>query len=483
MSDPAGTVRYNADTGMAYVMTGRGWKQYSGDEALTLREAAEGGITGALMTGLVDTLTLGLVNTDAMQKTREAFPYSSQAVPAAEIGLGIGAVTRGLARPAAQAARRQVTGTVAERTQAQIAGNAAQAGARGFDSAGAASTLDEFATNQPGWLGRARDRVLAEFAGDPQDLTTAQRRFLESGTRERIGFQLLPGQERGRNLLSEMAKRDPFIAGAFDDVFRTNYETGNRIATRALGLDESVEFGFDELGQAADTIGEGIERVIASIGTTKLDEAARRAVDDVLTESPAARNLLRIRGYGEEIGEEVGGDTLTSLRSILNDLSRSKWNQGLDVEAQVVDAAIDQIDEIIERAIGAEGRMQYKELREQWKLLKLFERSGSVRADGTINWESLATAGKFRKEFKGAFGRSDTDRGTSLSQATRDLLDFTRAASVFKANVADSGTATAIGFQDALTNPQGLAARFLIRGYLKREADRLNDFGGAAGAG
>lgn len=481
MADRAGTVRWDEENQEAYILTGRGWEKKTGDEALITRQAAEAGLSGSILTGLVDTLSFGLaVPDERLQAAQQQNPVGTFL---GQYGIDI-ATLGGAAmarQPIKQGVKAAAESRMADRIQQRIAAEVGETGVASGVAGGSppisggsvgAAAADEAA---PGFIRQTVDRVLSEFAGDPQDLTTAQRRFLESGARERLGFQLYPGQAQGRNLLTDVAKSDPFVAGAFDDVLQANYRLGNRIANEALGLGRSEEFGFDELGAAADTIGDGIEGIIGRVGTQQIDEAAEQAVERVLQRAPEARELLELETGATTFAGTLDGNVITSVRSILNDLSRSQWNQGLDIQARVTDRAISAIDDIIENAIGPQGRAEYKALREQWKVLKLFERAGSVRADGTIAWESLAGAGKLRKEFKGAFGRSDMDRGTSLEQSTRDLLDFARGASVFRANVADSGTATRLAFQDAISNPQGLAARLLIKSYLKREADRIND--------
>lgn len=486
MADPGGTLRYNEKTGIAHVMTGQGWRELRGEEAQTAVEAAKEGYTGAAIVGMVDALTFGLVDSPKMQATRQQYPTMTSGIPAAADAAGAVTGVGALAKAGGSALVRQVAGrTAKERVQQQIGEQTGEAAARmgvpgggglGGDSVGAAAgDMDA-----RGWIRRTSDRILTEFAGDPQDLTSAQRRLLESGTPQRIGFQFLPGQATGRNLLSEAARSDPIVSGAFDGIYAGNRAAGNRITRKAIGIDEGEDFGLSEMGQAADRFSNEFDSLGQRIGDIQIPADQYQKINKVVGADDDLQALAADAGIDvlDEAGGRsavvISGDQALSLRSLLNDASSSAWQQGNALRAQRIDQSIDQIDEIIESVMPDDFRAEYGKLRMQYKVFKQLEKTGSLRPDGSINFESLAGAGKLRKAFKRDFGRSDVASSANLPPEIRDFLDFTKTASAFRGNVGDSGTATRLGIMQALTNPKQAAARFYIRSQLKRMADDEN---------
>ena len=95
MADTAGTVRFNPETGVANVLTGSGWQAFTGDEAKAYVQAAEQGMTGALMAGVVDAVTLGLAESPTIEATKELYPIATKAPTAAAMLLPGGGVGRG----------------------------------------------------------------------------------------------------------------------------------------------------------------------------------------------------------------------------------------------------------------------------------------------------------------------------------------------------------------------------------------------------
>ena len=478
-------LRYNPETGKAHLLTGEGWKEYSGDQAAALVEAQRAGLPGAIVGNLASSLTMGILDTPLMEASRELYPGTENAMIAAELATGVVPLAKAAGRAAIRGVGRQLG--VSERVAARIEQGAASEAAAGRtagantgaaadvgDSVGAMAA-DSGAGVPKTWADRV-DRVFAEFAGSPQDLTSTQRRVLEAGIPQRIGFQLLPGQASGKNILLESARSDPIIAGAFDDVLQANLRGRNSAAREVIGIDAGEEFGFDELGAAADFLGEQFDAIGEKIGRVSLPADTFNKVNSI-RKIDADLGALIDEKLGRELTDalEIDGDNLMSIRSLINDKVRQDWKLGNDLSARRAELALDAIDNVISEALGPEQVAAYKRIREQWKVLRILERPGAVKADGTLSPKTIGN--NLRKEFKGAYGRSDTARADYLEPETREFMDWIRASTAFEGNVADSGTATRLTIQNILANPNPvtLATRFWVRGRLKRQADMLND--------
>lgn len=476
MGDVGGTVRYNAETGVAHVLTGRGWQRLAGEEADAAVEAARMGVSGAAMTALSDALTLGIADSPVMQQLRQQNPGVMAAGIGAELALGgTTLMGRKAAAPIARAGMRDVTpdaaSTVAQRVEQRLLQNAASTGG---DSVSAA--VADLGQGGAGWR-NPLDRLFTEFAGDPQSLSTTQRRLIDSGLIQKHNFQLLPGQARGVNILDESARSDAIIATAYDDVYETNRSLVNRSTRRAIGLPDGDEFGFDELGEAVELFSERFDAVPGQIGTVTLPDDAAQFIAEELADAPNIRRILRKNTGVEnvEAGQELSGQTIMSLRESFLKKSRRLWAAGEDDLAESVDIAIESLDDIIQTSMSAADAATYAQTREQWRVFRYLERPGSMTDAGDLNPKSLGKAGKLRKEFKGAFGRSDTvDRGKVRNAETADWLEVMRLASAFSTNIPDSGTASRLTIQNIISNPATLPLRLMVRARLKRMADSTN---------
>ena len=463
-----GDIQVDQQTGQPNKLTPQGWVPISQEQA----EAETMPAAGRFLSGLIGAETSGVAGSIGQ--------LAGVGTAIAEPGFLLG---RAGARAAAGAVRRQFGGRpMAARVQERITQQArqpvqpgapgqqlvpfeAQQGAGGFaaprlaadTSVGAAQAG---AAPQPAGLGA---RILDKFL-DQRPLRTDQSRIVRSGRAEELGFRFLPGQREGQNLLLAGAKSDPIVAGAFDDIFTANRETGSRLARKALGLDDGVEFGRAELGQAADDIGARLNQVADDIEPVALNKDITnrvnrlRKVDDDLDD--ALDDVLGAQGTPADVA--VSGQELLALRSQLGATSRQAWRQGASQRAKRVDAIIKKLDDLIEQAsTNPAARADYRKAREQWRVLIQLEKPGIVSEAGDIGFERLA--GRFTKEFKGDFARSTFARAESnLSQETKDLLDFTKIGGAFKDNIGDSGTATRLGLQ-SLLNPKALGQRLLLK--------------------
>lgn len=428
-----GDIQVDPQTGQPAKLTPRGWQPISVEQAeQESRGAAERFVSGAV--GGETSGVAGALGNVTGLATIVGGPAS------AGVKAGVGAAKRGV--------QQLLGGKMATRVQSTIqqqAGREAEnviQGAFPGAPAGSVGAQRVGAGAKPaGLTGRLADEFFT-----PRPLRTDQTRILQSGRAEQLGFKFLPGQREGRNLLVAGAKSDPILAPAFDPVFTGNRETGARLARRALGLEDAAEFGRAELGQAADEIGAGLERVAARIGKANLG-------DDLFKEINALKKIEPDLAAAISPERAVTGQELLGIRSAMGKLSRQNWRQGNALRAERLDKIVKQLDEQIAKALEPAEVAEFSALREQWRTLIQLEKPGVVSDAGDISFERLAN--NFRKEFKGDFARDTFATSGRLSGETADLLDFTKIASAFKENVGDSGTATRLGIQSLLA-PGGL---------------------------
>ena len=457
-----------APDGQPHQLTPQGWKPISQQQAEAETMPAFGRFIG------------GLTGQDAPGIAGALGKLSG-------VGLAVGEPTvllgRAGARAGASALRRQFGGrSMPDRVQGRIQQAArpeqpvfqAQPGAGGLQPPQAPGGFGATSVGAggvgpipPAPVGRF-GKIIDQFL-DQRPLRTDQRRILETGRSEQLGFRHLPGEREGRNLLVAGAKSDPIVASAFDDILTGNREQGARLARKALGLEDSVEFGRAELGEAAESIGARLNQVADDIKPVALNKDLTRRinklrkVDDDLDD--ALDDVLGIEKLGVKKGVEeiaVTGEELLGVRSQLSSASSQAWRQGAAQRGKRIDGIITKIDDVIEKnSTNPAARADYAQAREQWRILKQLEKPNVVSEAGDINFQTLAR--QFTKEFKGDFGRSTFARETSrLSQESKDLLDFTKIGASFKDAVGDSGTATRLGFQ-TLLNPKALVQRVAMR--------------------
>ena len=457
-----GDVSANPQTGQPELLTPRGWEPISQEEAQERIQPA----AGRFLTGLAGAGGSGVAGSLG-KLTGVGLAVGEPAVLLGRAGARAGARKLSQAFGGGQKMPARVQQQIQQVTRPEqgITPFEAARGEGGFAAPRLADT--SVGAAQTGAAPQAAGlpaRILDKFL-DQRPLRTDQARIVNSGRAEQLGFRFLPGQREGQNLLLAGAKSDPIVAGAFDDIFTHNRETGARLARKALGLEDGVEFGRAELGQAADDIGARLNQVADDIAPAKLDKdiANRvnrlRKVDDDLDD--ALDDVLGVAGTAPQA--TVSGAELLSLRSQLGATSRQAWNQGASERAKRVDKIIKKLDDLIEQnSTNPAARADYRKAREQWRVLIQLEKPGVVSEAGDIGFERLSS--RFTKEFKGDFGRSTFARpDKGLSQETRDLLDFTKIGGAFKDNIGDSGTATRLGLQ-ALFSPKQLAQRLALKG-------------------
>ena len=394
----------------------------------------------------------------ARQARRQAAQASARAAPSAA--------------PALTSTNSEVIQTVGDLTQ-QFGADSVGAAARGgfWDSLKRMPGLSQFLEGLEDMIGTARP------------LTGGQRAMLAVGDDginavQRTGFELLPGQANGNNILSEIILRDPLMADAFDSVLTANSDELMRRISRALGV-EPGHHGRDFRQLGRESVGEMFETVQAQLPEITLPADIVETISSTLT--PRQRNLLDLEG-------SLGGADIKEIREALaGELASITQREGAGgVTARTLREAADLFDETIESAIDDPAVLNlWREARQRWRVVRAFDRQGVITQDGDVSIKTLVNA--LEREFPVEFRRSNLAANVSgLPQDIVELMDFARVGRTFMSNLGNSGTGTTSSLINDLTNPlnavkKRAAARFISDVLLNRPdiADTLPGVGAA----
>ncbi len=446
------------------------WRPATDNEVAVASDPIAAAVLGFLVgaTPLPVSMVAGIDGAEKLNAINEVFPgaETAGAVTAIAGGTTFGALRAFGAGKAGGAAVGSIAQTGAKRLDNTVAAELdkriAAANVSPFPGAAGSVGAAQAAGAEVRQAGRSARIIDSLF--EPRPLTTDQARIIASGRPASVGFRFLPGQTNGQNFLIAGAKSDPIIGQAFDPVFTGNRQQLNKFARRAVGLEDGAEFGRAELGKAADDIGSGLDDIGAKIPTMRLPNELVEAVNKLKKVEPDLALAA-----GEETAKVVSGDQLMAMRSLLGKVSRQSWRSGQILRAEAADAVVKNIDTQIAKSLSAADIADFSRLREQWRFLVSLEKPGSFKDSIGISPTSLAN--RFRQDFKGQFARRTfADPKGPVSEAGRDLLDFTKISSAFADNVGDSGTATRLGLQNLLRSGgiKDLARRIGLRGALSQ---------------
>tara|TARA_R110002096_G_scaffold5079_4_gene23645 strand:- start:1124 stop:2611 length:1488 start_codon:yes stop_codon:yes gene_type:complete len=393
-------------------------------------------------------------------------------------GAGIlkGASRQGAGRTIAQGGEA----TMAERIAVQVEASATKSAPGGppqnpllqqvsrelGDSAGAARLdMDALPDDQRPSL----FRWIADEFTDPSPLLKEQREALKTGNE--IGFNWLPGQADGNNLLVAGVKSHPILRGAFDSTLQANRAEIDQAWLRAIGSD-ALEFSRDAFGVRIAEIGDAFDSFAGQVGSAKISGALSKNINDIVKLEPDLDFLLKEAGL-VDLSAELTGKQIMALRSRLNSMSNQLWNgtTANPLRAERIDGMIDQLDDVIAKKVSKESLRNLKAIRSQWRNVKLLESTNSIDSLGGIN--PLAIDKKLRSGSRTGskpYQRNSADF-PGLDPATAKAYKWTRVASLFADNIGDSGTATRSYLQRLMNGEfKGVAQTLLLKQYLEREA-------------
>lgn len=244
------------------------------------------------------------------------------------------------------------------------------------------------------------------------------------------GLEMTLGERTGSGLIQRM---ESAVAsqGGFDRLAARRAALYNRAGARMIGQ-QADEITPEVLRQAADDIGAGMDGVLNQ--PFRLSPGLREQLTGLPNQGQRVGSLVKRL---DELGPEVDGQYVKNLRRQLQDrmgLARGSDDLMADDYGQALEALMVEI----EAQLPAGGVQQWRQLRQQWKNLKLLESLPEVRAGGKITPRQANQA--LTREYGPSFVR-----GTGTGDAATDeFMGLTRQLSGMKP-LPDSGTATRLG--------------------------------------
>lgn len=331
----------------------------------------------------------------------------------------------------------------------------------GFSSVGAAATREGLIKRHirgPQAFFRDLREGVDEFLS-PEKLTPDQRAMLPVG--ERLGFKFLPGQKSGSQGLRRLATSDPLVEAAFAPELRANEQGLRAAVARAIGSG-SDDFGRNLLGDTASRVDDGMREIASAVGELQLG-------DDLVQRIELVRKTEPFITFAP--GGQVSGEQALQLKSSMEAVARNAWAApGQAAKAEFAESVADDLVELIGSRLSPQQQVQWRQLRQWWKNLKVVEAPHVVNASGQINAASLDA--RLLKFYKGAYLRTLTGeegRRAGLSQATLDLMDWTRLSRQFADNFPNSGTAMRNRLVQVMTQPRELAKSLMLRAAIESQ--------------
>jgi hypothetical protein len=274
---------------------------------------------------------------------------------------------------------------------------------------------------------------------------------------QELGMELTPG-ERGNVLALRQAeagiRSSPWIGGRLNQARDTNQVALNRLSAERIGADPVDELSGVVLGQRAQAIGEELDAVGNQIGRVKVDDPARRELNnlmaeatDTVTPNPEIEAAVRRLQEAQDFNVGVSGEKLMRVRSAFGRKARDAWSQGKAELAEAYEGLQDVLDGVVERQVNnPDLSSRWATARAQWRALKVLERPNVVTR-GNVNPAPLNTS--LGKVYKGQYTRAQD----VLSGKPDPWFDAARISTWMGDVVGDSGTATRGAWASLGRNP------------------------------
>lgn len=390
--------------------------------------------------------------------------------PVSVAGIGVGAKRLGqsmLQRSLVRAQQLAGQVTAQQATPGTFGASSVGAASVGGATEAAARAEGSFIRRQLGRVGWGRDLVrLTDELFQSAPMTPDQRALIPVA--ERIGFQFLPGQREGNQLLNQLATSDPLVQLALQGPMAANRRGLRAALMRAIGINAD-DFSTDLLGAAVDQVRQGFDDVANAIGKVTLPDDIAQRVTMLAADSP----YLQI-----DDATTLTGRQLMALRSKIDEISRAAWQAGRTApvgQAEFADATVDMLDDLIAAQLRDKGDQAvltaWRTAQQRWKNIKVAESPGVIGMSREINPRSLDTA--MRRYYKSAYLRQLTGeegRRAGLLPETRELMDWARVTGAFADNVPNSGTPYRTALLQMAKDPRELAKSLVLRQLIEARA-------------
>lgn len=272
-------------------------------------------------------------------------------------------------------------------------------------------------------------RSLAGAGGSMAERVAA--RIAQSAPRgPQAGLEMTLGERTGSGLVQRM---ESAVAsqGGFDKLAARRTALYNQAGARMIGQ-QADAITPEVLARAADDIGAGMDGILGQ--PFRLSPGLREQLAALPNQGQRVGGLVKRL---QELPEEVPGDFVKNLRRQLQD--RGRLARGTDdLMAEDYQLATDNLLAEIEAQLPEGGVERWRQLRQQWKNLKLLESLPEVRAGGKITPRQAGQA--LTREY----GTSYVEGRGTADPATNQFMELTRTLSGLKP-LPDSGTASRLG--------------------------------------
>lgn len=318
----------------------------------------------------------------------------------------------------------------------------------------------------PGTRLRGLERLYARMP--PGALAGPERERLMRRAAE-LGIELSPG-ERTNSLPMRQAEASLRSSPMSPVGWRLNVarekagERLNEIVLKAAGAPPGSELSAGIVSRRADELGAIFDRVENQIGRVRIDNEARRQLNDLMNAAsrPTNPNRKAMAVIGrlqrsQDFNRQLTGQELKELRTFYQGESTKAWNNSDVNMGRVYDGLVDVLEGIVDRQVARQaGKFTknqrlpeiWKKARREWAIIKALRAPGSM-ANGGLS------PGAFSNHLK-RYDKNYRDmRPMKPGDPRGDLYDALRINEYFGDVVRDSGTATRTAY-NGLGN-EGLA--------------------------
>lgn len=330
-------------------------------------------------------------------------------------------------------------------------------------SAGGTAVGDEF---EKSFAGRINERLFEAIRSEETGRRLAQTRPLRVLARKHR-IRLHPSAAYGSRMLADYEaslQTDPFSAAGWLKRQQGYYDRVEQQTKRALGLPGWQGPINREFGRAAeDVVSDGYADIAAAsrpVSTEKVIENARTNASENSVgwtrgiQQTFERQMKLIADEGDSLtGEAAWGmqREFARVASEAADLREQRMLYSISdaIENQLVEAAKGDIDPAV-----------LQNLRKRYRLLKRLNiRKAISDTDGLRFRSALGAMSDEFDEYRRGHGFEYGASENALMKPMNDLFEVLRVGQLFQMSRGDSGTATRLSFQNAVSNPISMGIR------------------------
>ena len=164
-----------------------------------------------------------------------------------------------------------------------------------------------------------------------------------------------------------------------------------RAQQRALNRGAASVFGYEGaltpkgMGDIKFGMQKAFREVEVGIPDQVIDPALLKRIDDLGGMDKATKEFIEAAGIAD-------GEALMAIRSTLNEDMADAFINANRKEGRLIQATLNEVDELIESGLGPQLTQQWKTARQQWQFFTALRKGKAVSGDGTVNLASMNNA-------------------------------------------------------------------------------------------